>query len=391
MKRFIFILVSGLLLFGCNNLNEISEVDTPAESGDVHFVTGATAQKIALNFNVPRKDSNLQTRSLSLAADKSIKNVLPYKDENAETVLHIINFDDDDGFVLVSADDRMEPVLAYSEEGYFDDDYDNMPYGLQLWLDECRETVQYLRENEEPQIDEITVLWNKLVEPASISIRGEQPSEPPCTDYELTIFQLLTTTWGQGTGYNSALNSIICNGSLVKPEAGCVPVAVAQILKYHQKPTSYNWSAMVNTFGTTETQLLIANIHTYINATSPITYACDGTGVNGNYNIANLFTNYFGYANAFQGTYSSQSVKAHIVAQRPVILMASESSGKGHVWVCDGVSEYQPCALGGHGTAGYITFHMNWGWDGQFDGWYMSHTPNGHNYSNNTKMVSIYS
>lgn len=34
------------------------------------------------------------------------------------------------------------------------------------------------------------------------------------------------------------------NGSNFQVYAGCVPIAMAQVMKYYQHPTNYNWSAM---------------------------------------------------------------------------------------------------------------------------------------------------
>ena len=55
---------------------------------------------------------------------KSANTVQPY---------YVFNADGNKGFVIVSGDDRTEPILGYAEEGSFDTD--NIPEGLQFLLD----------------------------------------------------------------------------------------------------------------------------------------------------------------------------------------------------------------------------------------------------------------
>ncbi|WP_409014644.1 C10 family peptidase [Emticicia sp. 21SJ11W-3] len=42
--------------------------------------------------------------------------------------------------------------------------------------------------------------------------------------------------------------------------AGCVATAMGQIMKYNQKPSTWNWSAMPNTPGSVTTSLLLKDI-----------------------------------------------------------------------------------------------------------------------------------
>ncbi|MCR5827654.1 MAG: C10 family peptidase [Bacteroidales bacterium] len=57
--------------------------------------------------------------------------------------------------------------------------------------------------------------------------------------------------------------------------------------------------------------------------------------------------------------------------------------GDSHYWVCEGAkettepgiqffTENQPYGAGTLGGAVYLSFYMNWGWGGSYDGWFAS-------------------
>ena len=53
---------------------------------------------------------------------------------------------------------------------------------------------------------------------------------------------------------------------------GCVAVAMAQIMRNYQLPTSFNWAAMPNTQGAYATQVLMKDIGTKVK----MQYDCSG-------------------------------------------------------------------------------------------------------------------
>lgn len=51
---------------------------------------------------------------------------------------------------------------------------------------------------------------------------------------------ILSTTWTQESGFNVALPQI----SGQYPPAGCATIAMAQVMKYNEYPTFFNWNSM---------------------------------------------------------------------------------------------------------------------------------------------------
>lgn len=130
---------ASMLLFGamfflvaCQN-NAMQEVvdnqlkSTVIASEKAAYTTKVTvddAKKVAELFNGTKADSR---------SAKVIKEIQVVKDENGTPFMYVINFANNQGFVLVSATRNFLPVLAYNNEGYFTIPEDNVN-GLGLWM-----------------------------------------------------------------------------------------------------------------------------------------------------------------------------------------------------------------------------------------------------------------
>jgi len=150
--------------------------------------------------------------------------------------------------------------------------------------------------------------------------------------------------------------------------AGCTAVATAQVMKYHQYPSSYAWNSMPNTDGAYATASLLREIGNVIN----MNYTCTGS-FKPTSAIVPALENYFGYStSATYANYTSTSyvtVRSELNNNRPVILSGTDArfgNYGGHTWVCDGY-------IAGYYCAGFNTlhFHMNWGfYYGSCNGYY---------------------
>jgi len=109
---------------------------------------------------------------------KQIKGIADIQNEKSETSMYVTNYEDG-GYVIISADNRLFPVLAYSENGYFDTDKADYPGGLLIWMEEIQEQIQYLKENSIPQEEGIQYQWNKLSGIEKIKTRENDQDLPP--------------------------------------------------------------------------------------------------------------------------------------------------------------------------------------------------------------------
>ena len=125
--------------------------------------------------------------------------------------LHVFNNGQDGGFIVVSADDRTEEVLAYSEGGTFGD----VPVNGGLY--------------------EILIGLNSQVADAASdhTFTSRNDTEPKEQDRD-PIYPMITTSWNQ---YDPYYDFCPTDPSSGRPTlVGCVAVTLAQIMKYYEYP-----------------------------------------------------------------------------------------------------------------------------------------------------------
>ena len=271
------------------------------------------------------------------------------------------------GFVVVSATSQ---VMAYSMAN-------NLPVSRLLpdpivyWIDLYNQQTDYFLKHPEQQ---------KL---PSKSAKAVEP--------------LLTSSWGQGCFHNEACPEN-ASGPCGHVSAGCVAIAMAQIMYYHKHPlkgegsSSYicpQYGMLSANFGNTTYQWdnMDDVLHGSNYAVAKLVSHC-GIAVNMQYS-ANLslasnsdatdaLRNFFSYPSSTltkRISYSDDKwiaiIKGDLDKRRPVYYAGASDLG-GHAFVCDG---YDSDGL----------FHFNFGWDGVADGYYPLESP--HDFSNNQAII----
>lgn len=136
----------------------------PVDSQDAKLKAAAFLQKQAAHTNNARRAAAMRAPQLN--------EVKAFGE-----ALHVFNVGGDNGFVIVSGDDRTEDILGYVEGGKFDPN--NMPSNMRFWL--------------QMYADQIRSLGNSDVQ------RG--PRRAPYA----TIEPLVVTNWDQRNDYNDKL------------------------------------------------------------------------------------------------------------------------------------------------------------------------------------------
>lgn len=371
-------LIIGGILFSCKNYDASNDTEKTIINNEF-AISKETAMSIANSLlivntaeshnNTSLKDPNITTRT-----SKKAKTILEVPDKDSQTAYFIINYEGG-GFVILAGDKRSEPILAFSETNEFNLESDYFPSGLVAWLYSSKENIENIRDKNGKISQQNQKQWNDLQEGSAdiISCRNIKPEEPDCAPYTIQKGPFLATTWGQGCGYNSQTPSMSC-GPCGHAWTGCVATAMAQVMKYYQYPTSYSWSNMPNSYGTSTTALLMRDIGNAVN----MDYGCNGSSADTQDEVASSFKNDFGYSSASYSDYNYQTVESELNYNRPVILRGGRNTGwwmfgqysDGHAWVCDGYLQYiDPC------WGSILKFHMNWGWGDSstgtsYNGWY---------------------
>ena len=356
-----------------------------AFENDRNFVSADVAVSILRRVGDESKAINKNGRANALK--RKLKEVKSVTDESKKPVFHVMNYEGG-GFVIFAADNRATPVLAYSDTDNFPVDPKLYPTALAEWLTYSKEYVQAIRkENKKQTIAEA----NRAVPcEMSVSLNVVPPDgcdggggTPTCQNSYETRDPLMTSTWGQGCGYNN--NTPTCSGgSCGHTPTGCVATAMAQVMRYHRFPVAYNWAVMPNSVssststGSPEISGLMRDIGNNVG----MDYGCDGSSADTEDEVAQTFVGDFGYASAsyidYEGTSNYDRVTQELRNGRPVVLRGGRRAGSwpiywytdGHAWVADGFRKSftwsEDCSMGW----GHLYFHLNWGWSGSYNGWY---------------------
>lgn len=115
----------------------------PADKSFGRFVSKELAVKIGdeLRFSSRDKASNASEMRKRKAVNKKLKEVRTLKDKNGKTDLYILNYQHG-GFVLLTVDKRMPPILAYSDQNTSPTDSKSCPGGLSSWLNTAEEQLK---------------------------------------------------------------------------------------------------------------------------------------------------------------------------------------------------------------------------------------------------------
>lgn len=319
------------------------------------------------------------------ASSRSLKaaNIANYytKEENGKVAYYAFNFEPT-GFVIIAADDRYYPVLAFSNESHLDLDNSVTNIGLVGTLSKHAQRIDYIQQHNLPTLPAVQREWRQLR-------AGEAVSSSRSS---VVVGPLTTTKWNQGEFYNAecpASEETVGVGPDNRTFCGCIPVAMAQLIKYHNFPvqgngsnqyvdnnfgtlssdfcTVYNWDNMPDEL--TEANADVAKLISDMGIASNTQYSVSYTETFFSY-VRDAYVNYFGYDNAARWFYDrdysdfAKVAKEDLDRGYPLLLTGTSVDFIGHTWVADGYGSF-----GNNNTADY--FHFNWGWGGTNNGWFL--------------------
>jgi hypothetical protein len=180
-----------------------------------------------------------------------------------------------------------------------------------------------------------------------------------------------------------------CSADLYgQPKAGCAAVVMGQIMRYFELPSTYSWSSMHNTIGNYYSADLLKDIGVGV----VMEYGCDISTTTTSKMIYS-FENDFDYpidVMSYTGSGSDLSeVLSSLHDERPVIFLGNNYGdvNQGHAWICDGFQQSFFC----ESLNTLVILHMNWGWYGNYDGYYTSHgfTPSTYNFNYDNSVLFI--
>jgi len=317
-------------------------------------------------------------KSVQTCADMSIN--------GSDTLFYVFNADN--AFVVISADKKTMPVLAYSTESAYN--AENVISPVKMWLDYYQRQLLAIRKDELfVQSPSVYRAWKELQQPVKIHKSTSSSSVP-----------LLTSKWGQGKAYN-----YYCpkdeggpNGRVV---TGCVATAMAQLMYYFRFPsqgtgsyeytwepygklfadfgnTTYDYSAMIDK--PTEINPAICSLMYHCGVTVDMEYGPDGSGMT-NHSAAYQLVNHFNFSPQTQYVFREITdldwdslIVSHLDNKIPLYYAGWGDAAAGHAFICDA---YQVDSNDNY------YYHFNFGWDGSMDGYFYTNNlyVGGHNFT----------
>ena len=295
------------------------------------------------------------------------------------------------GYLIMSSDDTLPPVVAFDTKA----SYSKLsPTPLPLMLDKQGEIFQ--QELAQPQTrgnhiaQENQARWKTLLSPTRAD------STTPST---IITPPMLETEWDQDSPYNFFSPSYSSYNT--RSVAGCVPIAIAQILKYHEWPIAGNetktyhdakgtlkatlkadfsfpfeWNLIENKYdpmdetNATVSELAVARLAMEMGILVNANYESGETGAFID-EIKDYLHQYLGYSSEAQYGYASSNnilalsvlyerLHVDMVEKRPALVSYTQGNS-GHLFVADGL-----------GTINNLNYyHFNYGWGGSQNGWYL--------------------
>ena len=310
-----------------------------------------------------QKASEFMTGHPKMAKGRMLKAAkAPLKMQQAETAAsyYVFNVGEQEGFIVVSGDDRTPAILGYAVGGSFD--AANIPANMQAWL-----------QGYEDQISKL----------------DQYPAAQTSVASHEAIAPLIKSTWGQGAPYN-----LMCPIDPTNNEgsySGCVATAMAQVMNYYKYPemttaaipayttdyygfsmraiakTTIDWDNMLDQYDESATeaqQQAVAQLMLLCGQSVKMDYTAYGSYTYSNY-VTTALSKYFGYdknvhyaiRNLYRAAEWDNLIYQELQEGRPVIYRGS-SLRDGHAFIIDGYSEDG-------------LYHVNWGWYGNYDSYFL--------------------
>ena len=357
----------------------MSALAAPVPLERVQKLAGGIASSVQVSF---ASGASVRMAQAVSQAEATVSPVAPTNSDDA--AFYVIDRGSVGGFVVMSADDRLDPVLVIAPTGKFDPTPGSPLYDI--LCGDVRKRVADAEANGARQ----SAAWRSLLDETDPVAQSVAYGGLSSID-DVRVDSLVKSKWNQSTvGGKKVYNYYTPNGYV----CGCVATAGSQIMRFHKYPAkyvspvthtcwvggvatsktmyggTYDWNNMplVPTSSISDTECEAIGKLTYdLGVAVYMSWSSGGSGTGG-YCLKDAFIDVFGYKNAIayqlrSGTLSGTAIEnallANFDAGCPVELSIDGSAG-GHSIVGDGYGY----------SGGSLYVHLNLGWGGSEDAWY---------------------
>lgn len=382
----------AFLFVSCNK----DVVSSPGYDGDIFEQTALT------------KASDSDFKVYPPEVEWLVKNLYPelgdfeidaYPDEE-NPLMYAVNFDE--GWKIVSGDKRIDPILAFSNEGKMIINDSTNP-GFNIWLEEVSKSILALDGIKDEYCKNLTFWKFEFPQKDDLQTKSgsgfwyrELVGEYVSGRYVNEIEPMLLTKWGQGYPWNQKAPRCYSSSANRCP-LGCGPVAISQLLYYYHfhdaapqglfhtiigheygynglgyalfsisrsdyTSPSNRWSLMPHDSTAASANLTytqyVGDLIIDVGDRLGVTYSDFSTDLDPDTDLGSLFLDFDLISTS--GEYNFNYVLNDLTNSRPVFIGGIPDNGAGHAWVIDG---YRQDYLTTRRV--YIWHEANSGWYGQ--------------------------
>ena len=308
-------------------------------------------------------------------------------DSNNNPTLYIVNFANDNGFIVISASKRYTPIVAYNTYGNFclnNLTHHDVTEWIEKTIDEISnaefvpmDSIKRVHSQWEQYEAKVLSTFNSHISRSEISdedlaelLRIREDSirtwqlkgftvynadESIVSDDDLInntywlyyeharelavvverresliigVKNSMKTTWNQTASYNVSF-PILSNGN--HAYAGCTTIAAGQVMYYYKHPTYINWAGMPINSGSKITSDFLYSLAQKSNPK----YNLDGTGISLSDMTSTIIS--FGYNAKHNNSFDLNLANSDLNSGKPIIVHSEYKDSKGkiqhHAWV----------------------------------------------------------
>ena len=326
--------------------------------------------------------SDPQTRSTQSKLDLELvwDGIISTKATTKAPSFYLFNNRAGKGYVLVSGDDSLFPILGYSFASNASSP-EFMPSNFRAWLEFLNDEITWAQANAIVPTAAVSRAWNELENPRTASY-----------NYGNVLKKHETASWDQMAPYN--LECPQYSGK--KAASGCVITAVSIVMRFHKWPDcgvgktdayttntrklkvpsrtlgeKYDWDRMPMFYDSKrykeDEARQVARLMAEVGAAVSADYFIDRDGSTGAYSddIPKALTKYFKYDKsiylAARDDYSTAQWNRMMKAEldkAPLVYGGGTKNNEGHAFVIDGYTDKN-------------YFSVNWGWGGYQNGYFL--------------------
>ena len=398
MKKVFFVFVVLATTLSCTDyLKETAQQRIPFQSDGVpgDIMTINEIKELALNLPLLYSD---KPETKSGKEQKRIGNITSLKNTrwkgeqkkkgttDMTDYIYIVNYENEEGFCVVSSNNAIEQVMAYSDYGNLSDTT-SFP-GIHIFMEELGDMVASYGHPCNFYVDtgDTTYFYQYY------RTRFEYP-------VILNIGVSSYARWGQNSPYNT-----VCSQAMgFTCKTGCVATAIGQIMSYHRYPEqvlsypgnqalSLNWNSYPASFTQNDDYLAVSTLLYRIGQSVQMEYGYNSSGAYSSEVPQALQV--FGYTSSPYQDYDHEAIINSLSLGWPVYIRGVSSQHGGHAWIIE--SGHQTSSVtyhdykvydqygGYHGIyseeaeswARNVMWYYNWGWNGDYNGYFIANTYN---------------